>query len=468
MSEFKQPKQFPEDFVFGVADADLQVIGEKHTITEENACPTMWAHFAKHSGKCHENETPLPGIDRYHRWHEDSQLIAQLGVSAYRTSLSMSRLMTAQGQLNSKAVQWYQQYFQALLDSNIKIYATLYHWELPQFLNEKGGWTNRQTVDWFVNHALNAMEAFSEQVQDFFVLNEPWCASILSYYLGVHAPGGESIEDAILAAHHLLLAQGIIVREAKAKFPELRIGTVYNVQSCYAASTSQADRNAQQTANTIYNDWFFEPTYLGRYPQKLLALYGDHFHQFSQSDLDTMRVGHLLDYHGINYYHGSINQQDSTAPFGFNSIVNKTLGTNDLGWPIFTPPHYPEGFYDILTQLYDRYSEAGLKNILITENGMALSSNWKEDEPIVEDQGRMHYFHQHLAQVYKALTRGVPVTGFFAWTLMDNYEWAEGYRPESTFGLIHVDRESFKRIPKQSYYWYQSVAQTGLLKPPTE
>jgi len=204
MPSLMQPKQFPSDFIFGIADADLQVIGEQNTLTHENACPTMWSHFAKHSGKCHNNESPDIGVDRYHRWQEDVGLIAELGVAAYRCSISMSRLLTPNGGVNTKAVAWYRQYFQALKSANIKIFATLYHWELPQFLHERGGWAERGTVDWLVKHGMAAMEAFGDLVHDFFVLNEPWCAAMNSYERGAHAPGETNIHHALLAAHHLL------------------------------------------------------------------------------------------------------------------------------------------------------------------------------------------------------------------------------------------------------------------------
>lgn len=468
MPSLTQPKQFPAGFIFGVADADLQVIGEQNTLDHEGACPTMWSHFAEHSGKCHQNDSPAIGVDRYHRWEEDVRLIAELGVSSYRCSISMSRLLTPTGDVNAKAVAWYRRYFQALQAENIKVYATLYHWELPQFLHEQGGWTNRDTVQWLVKHGLAAMEAFGDLIHDFFVLNEPWCAAMNSYQLGAHAPGEESITSALLAAHHLLLAQGMIVREAKIRFPHIRIGTVYNVETSYAATASAEDREARARSNAYFNDWFFEPTYLGRYPKKMVEVYGEHLPNFSQADLEIICVGKLLDYHGINYYNGAMLTHDANAALGFKSVVDDTLGTTGLGWPIFVPPHYPEGLYDILSQLHNRYAEAGLSNIMITENGMALDSQWDGKSSVVPDPQRVAYLEAHLAQVHKAIRKGVPVTAYFAWTLMDNYEWAEGYRPESCFGMVHVSRDTLKRTPKDSYFWYQSLARTGLLSGKTD
>lgn len=463
MASLTKPKQFPKDFIFGIADADLQIIGEQNTLAQENACPTMWSHFAKHSGKCHKNESPMAGVDRYHRWQEDVGHIAELGVSAYRCSISMSRLLTEAGTVNEKAVAWYRQYFQALKAANIKIYATLYHWELPQFLQAQGGWAKRETAQWLVKHGLAAMEHFGDLVSDFFVLNEPWCAAMLSYHLGVHAPGEENLKHALLAAHHLMLAQGMIVREAKVKYPHLRIGTVYNVQTNYAASPSAEDREARMRSDAYFNDLFFEPTYLGRYPKKIVAMAGDDMPEFPASDLEIIRVGNLLDYHGINYYNGALNTLDASATLGYSSIVDRALGTNDLGWPIFVAPHYPEGLYDILTSLHDRYQSAGLTNLMITENGMALNSPWDGQRDVVSDPRRTDYLQAHLGQVHKAILRGVPLTGYFAWTLMDNYEWAEGYRPDSCFGLMHVDRKTLQRTPKESYFWYQALARSGSL-----
>jgi beta-glucosidase len=465
MPSLLQKKTFPKDFIFGVADADLQVIGEGNTLKEENSCPTMWSHFAEHSGKCHENASPHSGVDRYHRWPEDINLIQELGVSAYRCSISMSRLLTSEGEVNPKAVQWYRRYFQALAAANIKIYATLYHWELPQFLQERGGWAQRKTATWLFKHGMAAMEAFGDLIQDFFILNEPWCAAMNSYHTGAHAPGDTDITQALLAAHHLLLAQGMIVREAKTRFPQMRLGTVYNVETSYAASGSAEDRAARSLANDYFNGWFFEPTYVGQYPPALVAAYGERMPEFSAEDLELIRVGHLLDYQGINYYNGGIKAHNPATDLGYETIVDPTLGTNDLGWPVFTPPHYPEGLYDILCELYHRYQNAGMSNLMITENGMALSSAWDGKSQVVPDPRRISYLREHLGQAYKALLKGVPLTAYFAWTLMDNYEWAEGYRPESCFGMVHVTRDTLTRIPKESYYWYQSVAMTGQLGP---
>lgn len=463
MPSLTQSKKFPKDFVFGVADADLQVIGEQHTLAQENSCPTMWSHFAKHSGKCHENESPMVGVDRYHRWQEDVGLIAELGVSAYRCSISMSRLLTEAGTVNEKAVAWYRDYFQALQAANIKVYATLYHWELPQFLQAQGGWANRETANWLVKHGLTAMAEFGDLVSDFFVLNEPWCAAMLSYHIGNHAPGEENLKNALLSAHHLLLAQGMIVREAKVKYPHLKIGTVYNVQTNYAASATAEDNEARMRSEAYFNGLFFEPTYHGRYPEKLISMAGDDMPEISDSDLEIICVGKLLDYHGINYYNGALNKLDAASTMGYSSVIDEKLGTNDLGWPIFVPPHYPEGLYDILTSLHDRYQSAGLNNLMITENGMALHSAWDGKSDVVSDPRRIEFLRAHIGQVHKAILKGVPLTGYFAWTLMDNYEWAEGYRPESCFGMVHVDRETLKRVPKESYFWYQKLAQTGAL-----
>lgn len=314
-----------------------------------------------------------------------------------------------------------------------------------------------------MKHALAAMECFGDVVEDCFVLNEPWCAAMQSYHLGIHAPGEEDIYGALLSAHHMLLAQGMIVREAKLRFPYLRVGTVYNVQTRYAATSAAEDQEASARANAYFNDLFFESTYLGRYPQKLEEIFGEKMPEFSKSDMEIICVVELLDYHGINYYNGALNRLDPAQALGYSTVVEKNLGINDLGWPIFVAPHYPEGLYDILTELYDRYREVGMSNLMITENGMALSSEWDGVSEIVADPKRIEYVKAHLAQAHKAILRGVPLTGYFAWTLMDNYEWAEGYRPESCFGMVHIDRDSLQRISKESYYWYQALARLGRL-----
>lgn len=455
--------RFNSEFRFGVADADLQVIGEAHTQAQEDSAESMWMHFAKHSGKCHNNASPAEGVERFHRWREDLALMQGMGVRHYRTSVSMARTLHPDGSPNKKGIEWYRTYYSALRQAGIAVYATLYHWELPQYLNAQGGWKNRRTIDALLRHAIVVHEELGDLIEEFFVLNEPWCSSMLSYHLGIHAPGEKSIEGALRAAHHLLLGQGAVIAELTARNPAVKIGTVLNTQPAYAASNKPEDIQAARRADAYFNAWFFDPIYLGKYPEVLLEHFGDKVPQAGRGDMELMRVGPRLHALGVNYYCGDTVQADSTDDRGYRTVPFPNRLKNDLNWPVYSPPDYPEGFYDMLTQLHFSYREHGLRRMYVTENGFAQHTPWDGKSEVVDDDRRCRYFADHLRQLHKAISRGVPVEAYFLWTLMDNYEWAEGYRPESCFGIVHVDRKSMMRIKKQSALFYERVLRSNEL-----
>jgi len=449
--------KFPRDFVFGVADADLQVIGEANCLQHERSEKSMWLKFAESSGKCHQNHSTASGVDRFTRWPEDVALIQSLGVSAYRTSVSMCRTLDRSGKVNAKAIRWYRDYFQALQKANIKISATLYHWELPEYLDAQGGWTNRASAEALVQHARTVYQELGDLIDTYFVLNEPWCSSILSYYLGVHAPGHQDMTEALLAAHNLLLAQSEIVKFLRKAAPSANISTALNFETAYAASADPRDIQAARYSDGFFNRWFFDPLFLGAYPDDMLALYERWLPKHIVGEAASLKVGADLTSLGVNYYLGRLLRADETNPLGFAHVTAPAGLTNDLHWPICTPPHYPSGLYDALQQIYFSYKGFGLRSLFITENGAAIYSDPKPTRDPVPDARRINYLESHLQQASDAIQRGVPLHGYYLWTLMDNYEWAEGYRDESRFGIVHVDRESMQRTPKQSYYWYRDL-----------
>ncbi len=455
--------QFPSSFQFGVADADLQVIGEENTIREEGSEQTMWDHFAKTSGKCARNESPAEGIDRYHRWEEDIEIMKQLGVKQYRTSVSMARLLKRDGSINTKAVAWYKTYFKALQQAGITIYGTLYHWELPQFLNEKGGWTNRDTANWLVKHALFVYENLGEYIDEYFILNEPWVVTIRGYYLGVQAPGETNLSHALLAAHNHLLAQGLVFTELKKRNQNLKVSTVYNVMNYYAQTPNPQDIHAASFGYGHVNDWFLDPLFQGKYPEHMVALYGKHMPKITKEDMEIIRIGDKLNALGLNYYFSNIVRHTDANDLHFQTVIPKGTVTNGLGWPISVPPTYQEALYELLLQIHSKYKDWGLKKIYIAENGIAGDTTWDKKSKIIPDEMRMYYLQEHLQQVYKALLAGVPIEKYFLWTLMDNYEWQRGYGPDANFGIIHVDRKSMKRVMKKSALWYKKVLQTNSL-----
>lgn len=447
---------FPKDFVFAVADADLQVIGEEHTLREENSELTMWTHFAQNSGRVYENHTPLSGIDRYHRFEEDIELMKRLGVKHYRTSVSMSRVMTRDKQANTKAIEWYKNYFTKLKEAGITIYVTLYHWEIPQYLSERGGWKNPEVCDYLVEHAKIVHEHLDEYIEEYFILNETFQFTFFSYHTADHAPGEEDLSGALGAVHNALLAQGKVFRTLKERDDSLKISTVYNPSVTYAATESEEDRRAAEYCFGYHTSMFTDPLYLGHYPEYMLSLIGDKMPDMGSDDMDIINVGDGLHAFGVNYYRGKVVKYDPDFEIKFAEVKPPQGIKNGLGWPVHVPPTYPEAFCDLLTELYHRYGSYGMDRIWITENGTCWDDKL-DDQGKVNDQFRIFYLREHLKQVQKAMLAGVPVQGYFLWTLMDNYEWELGYMPGSNFGIVHVDRDTMERTPKESFHWYKDV-----------
>lgn len=453
---------FPEDFKFGVADADLQIIGEKYTLQHENSEPTMWTHFAKSSPIVYQNQTPLEGINRYHKCKEDVAIMKRLGIHHYRTSISMARTMTKDKKPNMKAIDWYKNLFFHLKKNNIRIYTTLYHWELPQYLSEKGGWKNRETTNYLVEHAKIVQQYLGEFIDEYFILNEPYQATFESYHLGFHAPGEKNLKGALAAVHHILLAQGMVFQVLKSVDAKIKLDTVFNPTISYAASNSSEDIKAAQYQFGYQTSMFTDPLYLGRYPEYMLELFGNKMPKIASNDLDTIKIGNRLYAFGVNFYRGRIVRYDRSKDVRFSEVRCPQGIANGLGWPVSVPPTYPETFYDLLCELYHRYENYGMKQIYITENGTCWDDKVNK-EGGVDDEFRIFYLREHLRQVQKAILKGIPVSAYFLWTLMDNYEWEYGYQSPSAFGIVHIDRSTLKRIPKKSYYWYQQLIKNKVL-----
>lgn len=447
--------QFPPSFKFGVADADLQVIGEENTLKYENSQKTMWTQFAE-NGKTFQNQSPLPGIDRYHRWKDDIALIAGLGTKHYRTSISMARTMTPDKKVNTKAIKWYKAYFKELKKQGISIYATLYHWELPEYLSKKGGWKNRETIDYLVRHAEIVHEHLGEYIDEYFILNEPWCSTFFSYHTGDHAPGEKNLKGALASVHNILIAQGVVYRTLRSRNKNIRISTVYNPVSAYALTPTKQNLKAQKYSLGYYTTWFTDPLYKGSYPSYMMELFEPHLPKIEKDDMETMHIGDKLYSFGVNYYYSSLVAYDATKDIKFKEVVKENSILNGLNWPTFIPPNYSYGFYDLFTMLYQMYEPHGMKRIYVTENGTAWNSH-PHSSGEIRDDFRIFYVSKHLEQVHAAICAGVPIQAYFLWTLMDNYEWQFGYIPESCFGIVHVDRNTYKRTPKKSYFWYKSI-----------
>jgi len=330
------------------------------------------------------------------------------------------------------------------------------------WLHERGGWKDRGIVDALARHATIVSDELHEYIDDYFLVNEPFQCTLTSYHLGEHAPGERSLAGGFLAVHHALLAQAAMFRILKECDPDARVSTVYNARPFYAASTSPEDLHAALLASQYQTRIFTDPLYLGKYPEELQSHFKEQWPRFDPSDLSAMRIGDGLHAFGLNYYRGQIISSAPGKELPWEEVRYPRGTVNGLGWPVFIPPVYPEGFTDILCELYHRYSSHGMKRIIITENG-ACALDQADHDGIIHDQSRIAYVEKHLEQLLKAILGGVPVEGYFLWTLLDNYEWDQGYRPGSQFGIVHVDRTTQVRTPKESYGWYRDVVRNKKL-----
>ena len=454
---------FPEDFRFGLGDSDLQVIGERHTLDNEGSEPTMWLRFAEAHGS--EADSTLVGVDRYHRWEADLDLLGALGVRHFRTSVSVARVLRRDGSPNERALSWYRKFFSGLRARGIRSYATLYHWELPQFLQDAGGWTNRATIEFLARHAATVAEHLGDLIDEYFTINEPWCVAFLGHHQGIHAPGERSLSRALAAAHHLLLANAAMAEEVWRRRPDAKLGPVLSAMPCYALSSSEGDLRAARLADAFCNGWFLDPLFTGAYPEEAAELVRPHMPAMSDADLAAMRVGARCHCLGINNYYGLLVEADASADLGYRSCLIKDAPTNDLGWPIFVPPYYPTAIYDMLHQIWHAYRRFGLRRLYVSENGMAERPELDASGQLRPDLRRIGYFKEHVERVLKAVRATIPVEAYFAWTLLDNFEWDHAYRPNSSFGLVHVDRTTMRRTPKASARWFAELARTGDIPP---
>lgn len=431
---------FPEGFEFGVATSAYQIEGSQF-----GGCGTsQWDDFALTPGNVVRGENGSRACDHYHRWAEDLDLIQASGLDAYRFSTSWSRVMPeGRGQVNQDGLDYYDRLVDGLLERNIKPYATLYHWELPSALLDMGGWRNRDIADWFAEFAQVIMGRIGDRVEAAATFNEPWCVAWLSHFLGHHAPGVRDIRAASRAMHHILLAHGKAIQAMRGLGMD-NLGVVMNFEYATPADSSEAAIAAADLYDGIYNRWFLGGVFKQAYPEDVLVGLEPHLPKQYADDFPTIATP--VDWLGVNYYTRKLIGPDGTHQFPYHKEVPGPLPKTAMDWEI-----YPDGLHHFLTWA-DREYTKGLP-IYVTENGMA-----SYDEVVngaVPDQARIDYLNQHLAAVKRAIDDGSPVKGYFVWSLLDNYEWALGY--DKRFGLVHVDFDSLKRTPKESYLALQKA-----------
>jgi beta-glucosidase len=425
---------FPPDFLWGAATAAYQVEG---AATEDGRGPSIWDTFCRVPGKVRGGDTGDVATDHYHHWKDDVALMRGIGLRSYRFSIAWPRIQPeGKGPASERGLDFYRRLIDALLAADIVPMVTIYHWDLPQALQDAGGWPARDTAYRFADYALRVYEALGDRVPYWITMNEPWCSAFLGYGIGVHAPGITDYQQWVSSAHHLLLGHGLAIRAMRAAGSGTRmLGIVVNPVPVTAASNDPADLDAARQADGMRNRLFLDPIFRGAYPEDVLE------DMAKRADLSYIQSGDLetiaapIDVLGVNYYH-----RDGIGPPG--PKPPKTA----MGWEVD-----PAGLLDLLTQIHRTY---GPIPMMITENGAAYEDHI-DPAGRVRDPDRISFIDQHLRMVWQAIQAGIDVRGYIVWSLMDNFEWSEGYARR--FGLVYVDYANQQRILKDSASWYRRV-----------
>lgn len=434
--------RFPEGFLWGAATAAHQIEGAP---LADGAGPSIWTRFAHTPGMTLNGDTGDVACDHYHRWKEDVGLMRELGLQAYRFSVSWSRILPeGTGRVNQKGLDFYSRLVDELLANGIEPLLTLYHWDMPAALDDRGGWLNRDCADWFAEYGRVLYRALDGRVRKWVTLNEPWVVTDGGYLHGALAPGHRSRFEAPIAAHNLMRAHGAAVQAYRAEGAH-EIGLVVNIEPKYPAGDSEADAAAVRRAHAYMNEQFLHPALLGRYPDELRDIFGEAWPDFPEADFGLIRQP--LDFVGINYYTRSVTGDGDSYPQR-TTVVRKPLGTyTETGWEVF-----PQGLTDLLLWFKRTYGDLP---VYITENGAAFFDPPVAEEGRVRDPLRIDYLRKHLAAIHDAIAAGVDVRGYMAWSLLDNLEWSLGY--SKRFGIIHVNYGTLERTPKDSARWYSGI-----------
>jgi beta-glucosidase len=443
-----QRSDFPASFVWGTATASYQIEG---AVTEDGRGPSIWDTFSRQPGAIVDGDTGDVADDHYHRYPEDVALMADLGVDAYRFSIAWPRIQAdGTGPANSAGIGFYRNLAEQLLEKGITPWATLYHWDLPQALEDRGGWLERDTAQRFAAYSALVAQELGDVIKNWITLNEPWCSSFLGYASGHHAPGRQLGTRSAHAAHHLLLGHGLAVPEIRRAVPDSNVGITLNLYSVRAASDSAEDQDAARRIDGLSNRLFLDPVLLGSYPEDVIADLGEQeWFAASATSADLEAISVPIDFLGINYYSrhtvkagvaGSEPSQNPGSEFAEN--IDTGAARTQMGWEI-----HPDGMVDVLEMAHAKAPELPL---YITENGSAYEDVVAADGT-VDDPERTDYLQKHVQACQDAIGKGLPLAGYFVWSLMDNFEWAWGY--SRRFGIVHVDYGTQVRTPKKSGRW---------------
>ncbi len=440
--------RFPEGFLWGAATSAHQVEGSP---LADGAGPSIWHRFAHTPGLTANGDTGDVACDHYRRFPEDVALLADLGLNAYRFSISWSRVLPeGRGAVNPRGLAFYDRLVDALLARGIQPAVTLYHWDLPAALDDRGGWLNPDIADWFADYARVVVRALDDRVHLWATLNEPWVVADGGYLHGALAPGHRNLFEAPLVTHNLLRAHGAGVQAYRAEGRH-QVGIVLNLEPKHPASEDPRDVAATRRADAYMNRQYIEPVLRGAYPQELAEIFGPAWPAFPESDL--ARIRQPIDWLGINYYTRGVTRHDDgegALPPQASSVHQPHALYTETGWEV-----YPAGLAETLEWVW---KQSGDLPLYVTENGAvfpdpAIAANRRVDDPL-----RVEYYRGHLKSALDALGRGVPLRGYFAWSLLDNFEWSHGY--SKRFGLVHVDFATQRRTPKASARFYADVVRT--------
>ena len=441
---------FPKDFVWGTATAAYQIEG---AVDADGRGVSIWDTFSHTPGNILNGDTGDVADDHYHHWQSDVARLGELGVRAYRFSVAWPRILPdGVGRINSAGLDFYDRLVDRLLGEGITPWATLYHWDLPQALQDRGGWGSRDTIDAYVTYADIVATRLGDRVKHWMTHNEPWVVAFLGNLLGVHAPGLKDLALSLTVAHNVLVSHGRAVPVIRAASQGAQVGIVLNPHVVIPASDSPEDAAAAQHFDGFMNRWFLDPLYGRGYPADMLALFGASAPAIHPGDMEAIAVP--TDFLGVNTYSPAFVRADPSAELGFGNVTPEELAARGyelttMGWAVV-----PDGMRQLLERLHRDYAPRAL---YVAENGAAFADVPKDGA--VHDERRIAYLDAYLRAAHQALSAGVPLRGYFVWSFLDNFEWSFGY--SQRFGLVYVDYETLARIPKDSAFWYRDVIRRG-------
>jgi len=440
--------RFPEGFVWGVATASYQIEGGYEA---DGKGESIWDRFCRTPGKVLNGDTGDVACDHYHRYREDIALMQEIGLKGYRFSVAWPRIFPqGRGPLNRAGLDFYDRLVDGLLDAGIQPFVTLYHWDLPQALQDHGGWANRDTVYAFRDYTAAVAQRLGDRVVHWITHNEPWVVAFLGHESGIHAPGITDLSTAVQVSHHLLLSHGEATRVLREHGSErTQVGIVCNISPVQPASEGEEDRAAARRFDGHLNRWFLDPVFVGTYPEDMMAWYGDRAPEVQEGDMEI--ISEKMDFLGVNYYSRSVMAADPEGGFlQVRGVKPKGSEYTEMDWEI-----YPEGLYGTLKRVHRDYE---VPFLYVTENGAAFADELGPDGRVC-DPRRVAYLHDHFVQAHRAIREGIPLAGYFIWSLMDNFEWSFGY--SRRFGITYVDYPTQQRILKRSGRWVGEVIEAN-------